>query len=571
MNRQLKRLTQVGRASRPSLRACHDGQDARPTYGVRAIVVIFALLVVTASSCVTTARLPDASPDPRDDLPALDDKQTREIAKVQRDKLAAQTPLISVLDLSPRDPIVNVRVVFKAGAADDPQGKEGLAALTAALMRQATEKLSAAELSETLFPWAAEIGAQVDKDTVVFMGRVHQDHAAAWADVFLDVITHPRLDAKDFARVKEEQRAYLENTLRTGNDEALQREALELAIYPKGHIYAHTPAGTVAGLKAIKLDDVRAFIAQTFTRDRVVLGVSGGAPPVIVTKLQKALEALPFAPDGVERAVPGVPAAPTANKATFIEKPSAGSAISVGFELESLSRSHADYPAMKLAETWFGEHRNLIGRLFNSMREVRGLNYGDYAYVEHFAQEGWSTYERLNITRRTQYFSMWIRPVEHKNRLFALRQALWELDRFSQSGIPDDDSFKRVQSFVQGYWRAKEQEPMRALGYRVDQVLTKQPLDREAMRAAVLKLTRADVNAAIARHLRRDKLRIVVVTTDAAALKADILAKKPSPLTYGGKMDNAKQMAEDKEIEVFDPRLSDSDIAIIPPTALFEE
>lgn len=536
-----------------------------------AFIPFIAFIAFIGSSCVTTARLPDASPDPRDDLPALDDKQARAIAKVQRDKLAAQTPLISVLDLSPRDPIVNVRVVFKAGAADDPHGKEGLAALTATLMRQATEKLSAAELSDTLFPWAAEIGAQVDKDTVVFMGRVHQDHAAAWADVFLDVITHPRLDAKDFARVKEEQRAYLENTLRTGNDEALQREALELAIYPKGHVYAHTPAGTVAGLKAIKLDDVRAFIAQTLTRDRVVLGVSGGAPPVMVTKLQKALEALPFAPEGVERAVPGVPAAPNANKATFIEKPSAGSAISVGFELESLSRAHPDYAAMKLAETWFGEHRNLIGRLFNSMREVRGLNYGDYAYVEHFAQEGWSTYERLNIPRRTQYFSMWIRPVEHKNRLFALRQALWELDRFARSGIPDDDSFKRVQSFVQGYWRAKEQEPMRALGYRVDQVLTKQPLDRDAMRAAVLKLTRAEVNAAIARHLRRDKLRIVVVTTDAAALKADILAKKPSPLAYGGKMDDAKQMAEDKEIEVFDAKLAPDDILIIPPTALFEE
>jgi zinc protease len=532
---------------------------------------LVAIVLLGSVSCVTTQRLSDASPDPRDDLPALNEAQEREMARVQREKLAAQTPLISVLELSPRDPIVNVRVVFKAGAADDPAGKEGLASLTATLMRQGTDKLSAAELADTLFPWAAEIGVQVDKDTIVFMGRVHQDHAAAWADVFLDVITKPRLDAKDFARVKEEQRAFIENTLRTGNDEALQREALELAIYPKGHVYAHTPAGTVAGLKAIKLDDVRAFIASTLTRDRVVLGVSGGAPPAVVAKLQKALEALPFAPEGTERALPGAPAPPAKTAATFIEKPSAGSAISVGFELESLSRSHADYPAMKLAETWFGEHRNLIGHLFNSMREVRGLNYGDYAYVEHFAQEGWSTYERLNITRRTQYFSIWIRPVEHKNRLFALRQTLWELDKLVAKGIPDDESFQRVQSFVQGYWRAKEQEPMRALGYRIDQVLTKQPMDREAMRAAVMKLTRADVNAAIARHLRRDKLRIVVVTTDAAALEADILANKPSPLTYGGKMEDKKQLAEDKEIEAFDLGLADADITIVPPTAFFED
>ena len=100
-----------------------------------------------------------------------------------------QHPVRTVLELSPRDPIVNVRVVFLAGSADDPMGREGLAALTVELMRQATTKLTAAQLADALFPWAAELDVQADKDTVVFVGRVHQDHASAFADVFLAMKT----------------------------------------------------------------------------------------------------------------------------------------------------------------------------------------------------------------------------------------------------------------------------------------------------------------------------------------------------------------------------------------------
>jgi zinc protease len=528
------------------------------------------LVSLTAAACVTTQQVDDRSPDPRDDLPELSAEEKATVDAREKEKLAQAHPLRTVLDVT-RDPIVNIRVVFEAGAADDPLGKEGAAALAARLMRQATEKLSAAELADTLFPWAAEIDVQVDKDTVAFLGRVHQDHADKFVNVFLDVIEHPRLDPRDFDRVKSEQRAFLESTLRTGNDEALQREALEAVIYddPR-HPYHHTPAGTVNGLAALTLDDVTAFIHNNFTRDRVVLGVSGGASAAVVSTLKAGLEALPFSPAGFERAPAPLPSAPPANRALFVDKPSAGTAISVGYELKELSRTHPDYVAMKLAETWFGEHRNMVGHLFNSMREKRGLNYGDYAYVEHFVQEGWSSYERLNIPRRTQYFSIWIRPVEHKNRLFALRQTLWELQKLAKDGIPDDESFQRVQQFVQGYWRAKEQEPMRRLGYLVDQTLTGQPFDRDEMRARVLKLTRADVNAAIRRHLRADKLQIVVVTEDARGLADAILAGKPSPITYAGKVD-PKQLEEDKVIEAFDLGLDASRITVVPPGALFAE
>jgi zinc protease len=493
-------------------------------------------------------------------------------ALVGADAVAASkhhTPIEVVAVASDADPIVNLRVVFRAGSRDDPAGKEGLTSLSAHLMSEATRSHDAAALKQALFPWAAELGVQVDKETTAFIGRVHQDHLWRFLSLYLQMLQAPRLDQGDFERVKEQHLNRVERKLRSADDELLVREALETQLYDRGdvrHPYRHTPAGTVAGLKSITLDDVRAHIMRTFTRDRVILGLSGGFEPGHQDLLSAALSALPLG----KGPRPALPPAPAIDKTSvlLVDKEAPGSAISVGFHVE-LDRHHPDYAAMKLAETFFGEHRNRVGWLFNAMREVRGLNYGDYAYIEHFVQQGWSTLEQLNIGREQQYFSMWIRPVEHDKRHFALRQAVWELSRFVDRGIPSDEKLDEIKAFVAGYWQSKEQEPMRRLGYLVDDQFHGQPGARDALKQKVASLTLDEVNAAIKRHLRPDRLRVVVVTKDAAPLKAALVANTPSPIPYPAPPP-AWVLEEDKAIMVHDLDVEDGDVRVIGPDALFE-
>ena len=526
-------------------------------------VVVGVVLVATGVACVSTQQV-TTRPDPR----------------ASQMSLSSSAPSVRMVqDRSATDALVNVRVVFLAGTADDPPGKEGLTALTARLMAEATADLDASALADALFPLAAELSVQVDKDATVFLGRVHRDHERAFLKLFGDVLTRPRLAKSDFDRLRDAHQAFLTSTLRTGNDEALQREALEAMLYDKdrllgrslrstpSHPYAHTPTGSVAGLAAVTLDDVRRHKDAVFTVDRAVVGVGGGASDAFVAELEALVRSLP--PTGVARVAVTSPPAPPSSEMLVIEKPSAGTAISVGFALAELSRSHPDYAAMKLAEAYFGEHRNLIGHLFHSMREVRGLNYGDYAYVEHFVEEPDGTFELLNIPRRSQYFSMWIRPVEHKNRLFALRMTAWELQRFVTDGIPDDDAFERVRSFVMGYWASKEQEPMRRLGYAVDAAISDEPFDRAGLRQRVRSLTRADVNAAIARHLRADRLSWVVVTQEAAPFVDGIVAHSSAPMAYDGVMP-ASVVDEDTAIAAIELGLDRAAITVVQPASLFE-
>ena len=83
-------------------------------------------------------------------------------------------PIWVVEDRVAADPIVNLRVAFLVGSSADPPGLEGLTALTARLMAEATADLDAAALDDALFPMAAELSVQVDKDSTVFVGRVQR-------------------------------------------------------------------------------------------------------------------------------------------------------------------------------------------------------------------------------------------------------------------------------------------------------------------------------------------------------------------------------------------------------------
>src|SRR5205814_9539815 len=53
-----------------------------------------------------------------------------------------------------------------------------------------------------------------------------------------------------------------------------------------------------------------------------------------------------------------------------------------------VTRSDDDYYALAVANSYLGEHRTFNGKLMQDLRGKRGLNYGDYSYIEDYVQEG---------------------------------------------------------------------------------------------------------------------------------------------------------------------------------------
>ncbi len=279
-------------------------------------------------------------------------------------------------------PQVDVKLLFGVGSAHDPKGKEGLACLAASMIAEAgSRERTIDQINKALFPMAGSFSASVDREMTVFTARVHRDNWDRFAGLVLPMLLEPGFREEDFKRLQDRQLNALRQDLRSENEEELGKEALQTWLFA-GTPYGHPDLGTVAGLSAITLDDVKAFVAAAYTRPALTIGLSGDVQPEVEARLRRDLSTLPAGP---ARVTPGAVAArrPSGIEVQIIQKETRATSISFGHPIE-VTRSHPDFAALSIARAWLGEHRSSMSHLFQRIRETRGMNYGDYAYIEAF-------------------------------------------------------------------------------------------------------------------------------------------------------------------------------------------
>jgi zinc protease len=464
------------------------------------------------------------------------------------------------------DPNVSFKLWFKVGSEDDPKDKRGLAALTGALIGEGgTQRRSYDQILEKLFPLAGSYGASVDKEMTVVSGLVHRDAVSEFYPLFLDALLNPGFRAEDFDRIKSRTISVLEKELRYSSDEELGKAALYGAVF-EGTPYEHLDLGTVAGLKAITLEDVRRFHARYFTRDNVVIGLGGAYGERLPDQLLADLQRLPAGRPEPTPA-PG-PRGIAGRKVILVQKPGESTAISLGYPI-ALNRGAREFYALWVANSWLGEHRNSVGRLFQVIREERGMNYGDYSYIEAFPNGGQRTMPPTGVGRRQQLFEVWIRPVPHDRAVFALRAALREVEHLAKNGLTREQ-FEAQRAFLKKYSYQFATTTSARLGYAIDDRFYTVPEGHlTRFRAMMDELTLEEVNAAIRKYLRVDDLVIAMVTADAEALKHALVSDAPSPIHYGEIPKPEETLLEDKEIERYPLTIRAEDVVVVPIDEMF--
>jgi zinc protease len=466
------------------------------------------------------------------------------------------------------DPTITFRLWFQVGSQDDPKGKEGLADITASMITDAATTANSYErILDKLFPLAAGYGASTSVEMTVVSGRVHRDNLDQYYPLFLDAVLRPAFHQDDLDRIKSQALNALENVLRYSSDEELGKAVLYGEIFA-GTPYAHITTGTVEGVKSITLDDVRAFYRSHFTRENVVIGIGGGYSGELVERLQKDLGVLP-AGRPAPTAAPGTASLPR-TRVTIVEKDAPATAISLGFAGMPL-RGTRDWYALAVANSWLGEHRNSSSHLYQVIREERGLNYGDYSYIEHYPRGGQLSKPPQNVCRRQQIFEIWIRPVPNEARHFALRAALREFGALVKNGMTQEQ-FDRQRAFLKKYVLHYAPTTTERLAYALD--------DRfygiagshlEKFRTIMGEITLQEVNAALRKYWSPAGMQIAIVTTkDGAALKEALVKNTPSPITYRTPKP-ATVLEEDKEIAVFPLSIAPDDVRIIPVQEVFQK
>ena len=271
-------------------------------------------------------------------------------------------------------PLIAMNFVFRGvGSVTDPGGREGLAKMSAALLDEGAGDLQAAECQKKLEEIAARLAFSAGRDN--YSGRLstlvsERDQAFNLLKLSLN---RPRFDERPVERIRDQFYASLIRNVEVPQ-RVLGRKWSETVF--AGHAYSRPSDGTKASIASITKADLNTFVSTRFTRDRLIVGVVGDISEAeLGRRLDQVFGGLPKI--GRTFNVPDV--VPTGAGKTIVVKMSIPqSAILLGHA--GIKREDPDWYAALLVSRIFGGG-GLSSRLYEEIREKRGLAYSVYSYL----------------------------------------------------------------------------------------------------------------------------------------------------------------------------------------------
>ena len=268
----------------------------------------------------------------------------------------------------PGVPLVAFTLLIRRGAAADPPGREGLAAVTADMLDEGSGDRSAIDMHEALARLGAQFDTDIGSDATVASLTVLARFADRALNLLSDMVVRPALRDEDFVRVRQ-LRLHRLTQVRDMPGAVADRAFLKL-LYG-GHPYGHPPVGRESTLAVMTSDDVRAFHARSIRPSAATLIAAGDCDHEAVVRLAAgAFGDWRGAVDG-DGVATGLPA--TMSRIHIVPRPRAPqSELRIG--QVSVARDTPDYHALVVANTILGGQ--FISRINANLREDKGLTYG---------------------------------------------------------------------------------------------------------------------------------------------------------------------------------------------------
>ena len=304
---------------------------------------------------ITRARLPEPGPSRPFTFPA-----------VEKSVLPNGLRLWTVRH--PQVPLVALMLLVRRGAASDPAGKEGLAAVTADMLDEGTGGRSAIDMHEAIAGLGAQFDTDIGSDGIVVSVTVLSRFTSQALALLSDMVVRPALREADFARVRQ-LRLHRLTQIRDIPSAVADRAFLKL-LYG-AHPYGHSPIGTEASLAAMTVDDVQEFHRGAIGPSDATLVAVGDCDHADVERFaREAFGTWSVAGSDLPLASGDLPRAARLN---VVPRPLAPqSELRIG--QVAAPRNTPDYPALLVANAVLGGQ--FVSRINLNLREKKGVTYG---------------------------------------------------------------------------------------------------------------------------------------------------------------------------------------------------
>ncbi len=273
---------------------------------------------------------------------------------------------------------VALGVWIKSGSRDETTEEHGIAHLLEHMAFKGTARRSARDIAEQIENVGGEVNAATSTETTSYYARILKDDVPLAVDILADILTESSFDHEELER---EQQVILQEigaANDTPDDVVFDRFA-ETAF--AGQTIGRPILGTPETVQSFTPDQIRAYLARNYTTDRMfVVGAGAIDHDSFVRQAEERFASLPEIATGKQAAEP----------ARYIggevreERDLMDAQVLLGFEGKAY---HArDFYCSQILANILGG--GMSSRLFQEVREHRGLCYSVYAFHWGFSDTG---------------------------------------------------------------------------------------------------------------------------------------------------------------------------------------
>jgi predicted Zn-dependent peptidase len=388
----------------------------------------------------------------------------------------------------PRMQSVSVGLWVGVGSRHEPAALNGVCHFIEHLLFKGTEKRTAKEISQAVEGVGGYLNAFTSEEATCFHARAGHERFELILDVLMDMLLNSRFASPDIAKerevIKEETAMYLDEP------QHLVQELLNATLWP-GQPLGRPITGTDETLDAMGRTHLLDYLRGNYVARNAVIVAAGR-----VTH-RRALRAVAryaarlksghrpqFIPARGEQGGPRV---------RLCTKPTEQTQIALG--IRTCSRHDERRYALRLLNTVLGE--NMSSRLFQVVREDRGLAYNIYSTPSFFADTG-----DLVVSA----------GLDADNLPKTLRLVLRELRRLTES-LPSSAEVRRARDYVIGQIELSEESTESQMNWIGEQLLGYGRLSQPAViKRRIAEVTPSDIRAAARDFFRPERLNLAIVS-----------------------------------------------------------
>jgi predicted Zn-dependent peptidase len=272
---------------------------------------------------------------------------------------------------------VSVGFWFDVGARDEPESLAGTSHFLEHLLFKGTQRRTAKEIADAFDAVGGDVNAFTGKEATCYYARVLDEDLPMALDVLSDMLTASKVDPEEF---ESERKVILEEiAMHEDAPDELVHDLFYRTLWD-GHPLGRPVLGYNETISSVSNEDVRSYWSDRYGPPNTVVAAAGNFEHEgLVATLEEV-----FAGRSGRRTLRSDGPPQPQHGVNVFRRPTEQAHIVIG--TEGLPRSHPDRHALAVLDTVLGG--GMSSRLFQEVREKRGLAYSVYSYRSLFADTG---------------------------------------------------------------------------------------------------------------------------------------------------------------------------------------